>query len=210
MFERFTERSRQVIHRAMGEAQTLGHGHIGTEHLLLALLVDGEGLAERVLTALGVTEHDVRERVVALAGRGEADDAPRQLPFTPRAKRMFEYALRESLSLGHNYVGTEHLLLALVREVEGVGTRVLADLHVDAEMVRREVIRLLSGPRYPSKSERWAEYVTCQTRGHVAEDESASRKRCKFCATTYWTEKVQREQGAPSQPAETTKEEGAA
>ncbi len=145
MFERFTERARQVIVLAQEEARTLRHNYIGTEHMLLGLLREADGVAARVLGSLEVTLEEVRAEVTRIVGEGDAESQG-QIPFTPRAKKVLEMALREALSLGHNYIGTEHVLLGLVRESEGVAARILADLDVDPERVRQEVMRMLSAP----------------------------------------------------------------
>src|SRR6187551_3695174 len=143
MFERFTERARQVVVLAQEEARTLKHNYIGTEHILLGLLREEEGLAARVLESLDITVERVRAQVVRIVGSGE-EVTSGQIPFTPRAKKVLELALREALSLGHNYIGTEHILLGLVRENEGVAARILLDF--DADKIRNEVSRMLSGP----------------------------------------------------------------
>src|ERR1700710_1507858 len=145
MFERFTERARQVVVLAQEEARTLKHNYIGTEHILLGLLREEEGLAARVLESLDITVERVRSQVVRIVGSGE-EVTSGQIPFTPRAKKVLELALREALSLGHNYIGTEHILLGLVRENEGVAARILLDFDADSEKIRNEVIRMLSGP----------------------------------------------------------------
>ena len=145
MFERFTERARQVIVLAQEEARTLRHNYIGTEHLLLGLLREADGVAARVLGALEVSLEEVRGEVTRIVGEGD-NESQGQIPFTPRAKKVLELALREALSLGHNYIGTEHILLGLVRESEGVAARILNDLEVDADHVRQEVMRVLAGP----------------------------------------------------------------
>jgi ATP-dependent Clp protease ATP-binding subunit ClpC len=145
MFERFTERARQVVVLAQEEARTLKHNYIGTEHILLGLLREEEGLAARVLESLDITVERVRAQVVRIVGSGE-EVTSWQIPFTPRAKKVLELALREALSLGHNYIGTEHILLGLVRENEGVAARILLDFDADSEKIRNEVIRMLSGP----------------------------------------------------------------
>ncbi len=145
MFERFTERARQVVVLAQEEARTLKHNYIGTEHILLGLLREEEGLAARVLESLDITVERVRAQVVRIVGSGE-EVTSGQIPFTPRAKKVLELALREALSLGHNYIGTEHILLGLVRENEGVAARILLDFDADSEKIRNEVIRMLSGP----------------------------------------------------------------
>lgn len=130
---------------AQEEARQLKHNYIGTEHLLLGLLREEEGLAARVLERLGVTADRVRSQLVRIVGAGEAV-TDGQIPFTPRGKKVLELGLREALSLGHNYVGTEHILMGLVRENEGVAARILTDFELDAETIRNEVIRMLSGP----------------------------------------------------------------
>src|SRR6202046_5335692 len=145
MFERFTERARQVVVLAQEEARTLKHDYIGTEHILPGLLREEEGLAARVLESLEITVERVRAQVVRIVGSGE-EVTSGQIPFTPRAKKVLELALREALSLGHNYIGTEHILLGLVRENEGVAARILLDFDADSEKIRNEVIRMLSGP----------------------------------------------------------------
>ena len=145
MFERFTAPARQVVVLAQEEARTLKHNYIGTEHILLGLLREEEGLAARVLESLDITVERVRGQVVRIVGSGE-EVTSGQIPFTPRAKKVLELALREALSLGHNYIGTEHILLGLVRENEGVAARILLDFDADSEKIRNEVIRMLSGP----------------------------------------------------------------
>src|ERR1700749_3307937 len=145
LFERFTERARQVVVLAQEEARTLKHNYIGTEHILLGLLREEEGLAARVLESLDITVERVRSQVVRIVGSGE-EVTSGQIPFTPRANKVLELALREALSLGHNYIGTEHILLGLVRENEGVAARILLDFDADSDKIRNEVIRMLSGP----------------------------------------------------------------
>ena len=146
MFERFTERARRVVVLAQQEARALQHNYIGTEHLLLGLLGTEEGLASRGLVGLGVTLDEARAQVVRIVGQGD-EITTGQIPFTPRAKRVLELSMNEGLSLGHNYVGTEHLLLGLVRENDGVASHILRDrFGLDAEMIRKEIIRMLSGP----------------------------------------------------------------
>src|SRR4051795_13469589 len=145
MFERFTERARQVVVLAQDEARALKHNYIGTEHILLGLLREEEGLAARVLDGLDITVEEVRAQVARIVGQGD-EVTTGQIPFTPRAKKVLELALREALSLGHNYIGTEHILLGLVRENEGVAARILLDFDADAEKIRNEIIRMLYGP----------------------------------------------------------------
>lgn len=144
MYERLTERARQVVVLAQDESRDFKHNYIGTEHILLGLLREEEGVAARVLESLDITVEDVRARVARIVGEGEERLAG-QIPFTPRTQRVLELSLREALSLGHNYVGTEHILLGLVRENEGVAARILLDMDADAAKVRNEVIRSLSG-----------------------------------------------------------------
>jgi ATP-dependent Clp protease ATP-binding subunit ClpC len=145
VFERFTERARQVVVLAQDESRALGHDYIGTEHILLGLLREEEGLAARVLESLDITVEEVREQVVRIVGQGESVPTG-QIPFTVRAKEALEHSLREALSLGHSYVGTEHVLLGLVTQNDGVAAEVLLDAGADAEKIRSEVIRMLSGP----------------------------------------------------------------
>jgi ATP-dependent Clp protease ATP-binding subunit ClpA len=145
MFERFTEKARQVIIFAQDDARALRHNYIGTEHILLGLLREQEGVAARVLDVLGITAEEVRTQVDRLVGRGD-EAATGQIPFTPRAKHALEHALREAIALGHQYIGTEHLLLGLARESDGVAARILLDLGGDAETIRHEIIGVLAGP----------------------------------------------------------------
>ena len=142
MFERFTDRARRVVVLAQEEARMLDHNYIGTEHLLLGLIHEGEGVAAKALEAMGISLDAVRQQVEAIIGRGQ--QAPSgHIPFTPRAKRVLELSLRESGQLGHNYIGTEHILLGLVREGEGVAAQVLVKLGADLNRVRQVVIQLL-------------------------------------------------------------------
>jgi ATP-dependent Clp protease ATP-binding subunit ClpC len=144
VFERFTERARQVVVLAQDEARALKHNYIGTEHILLGLLREEEGIAARVLGSLDVTLEGARDQVARMVGQGDEVTAG-QIPFTPRGKKVLELALREAVSMSHSYIGTEHLLLGLVRETGGVAARVLLDLGADAERIRNEVVRLLGG-----------------------------------------------------------------
>ena len=156
MFERFTERARQVPVLAQDEARVFGHDHIGTEHLLLGLIREEEGIAARVLESLGVSVEDVRSRLAELLPSGDAG-ATGQIPFTPRAKKALELSLREALSMGHNHIGTEHLLLGLTRETDGLAMRILADLGHDADEVREAVVRILGGGGPPGPG--WTGYA---------------------------------------------------
>jgi ATP-dependent Clp protease ATP-binding subunit ClpC len=149
VFERFTERAKQVVVLAQDEARALKHNYIGTEHILLGLLREEEGLAARVLESLDVTVEEVRAQVARIIGPGDEPIVSGQIPFTPRAKKVLELSLREALSLKHNYIGTEHILLGLVRENEGVAARILLDFGADAEKIRNEIMRVLSGPGGP-------------------------------------------------------------
>ena len=144
MFERFTDRARRVVVLAQEEARLLNHNYIGTEHILLGLLNEGEGIAAKALEGLGISLSAVREQVVEIIGQGQ--QAPTgHIPFTPRAKKVLELSLREALQLGHNYIGTEHILLGLIREGEGVAAQVLQKLGAELQKVRQTVIQLLSG-----------------------------------------------------------------
>ena len=144
MFERFTERARQVVVYAQDEARALRHNYIGTEHLLLGVLREEAGLGARVLESLQIRIDEARAQVARIIGYGDEVTAG-QIPFTPRAKKVLELSLREALALGHNYIGTEHILLGVVREREGVGARILRDFDADAETIRDRVIRMLPG-----------------------------------------------------------------
>jgi ATP-dependent Clp protease ATP-binding subunit ClpC len=142
MFEHFTDRARLAVVRAQEEARALGHDYIGTEHVLLGLVHDGGGLAAKALEALGISLAAVRQGAGEATGRGgQARDG--HIPFTPRSKEVLRRALEESRALGHNYIGTEHLLLSLLRGGEDVATRVLTGLGADADSVREQVTRLL-------------------------------------------------------------------
>jgi ATP-dependent Clp protease ATP-binding subunit ClpC len=144
MFERFTDRARRVVVLAQEEARMLNHNYIGTEHILLGLIHEGEGVAAKGLEALGISLEGVRSQVEEIIGQGQ--QAPSgHIPFTPRAKKVLELSLREALQLGHSYIGTEHILLGLIREGEGVAAQVLVKLGADLNRVRQQVIQLLSG-----------------------------------------------------------------
>lgn len=144
MFERFTDRARRVVVLAQDEARGLKHNYIGTEHLLLGLISEGEGVAAKALAMMDINDDDVRASVIEIIGEGEKT-VEGHIPFTPRAKRVFELSLREALQLGHNYIGTEHLLLGLLKEGEGVAAQVLTKRGADLSQVRQNVIQLLSG-----------------------------------------------------------------
>ena len=144
MFERFTDRARRVVVLAQEEARMLNHNYIGTEHILLGLIHEGEGVAAKALESLGISLDAVRQQVEEIIGQGQ--QAPSgHIPFTPRAKKVLELSLREALQLGHNYIGTEHILLGLIREGNGVAAQVLVMLGADLNRVRLTVIQLLHG-----------------------------------------------------------------
>ena len=144
MFERFTDRARRVVVLAQEEARMLNHSYIGTEHILLGLIHEGEGVAAKALESMDISLAAVREKVQEDIGQGQ-QNPPGHIPFTPRAKKVLELSLREALQLGHNYIGTEHILLGLIREGEGVAAQVLVKLGADLNRVRQTVIQLLSG-----------------------------------------------------------------
>src|SRR5690242_14135663 len=149
MFERFTDRARRVVVLAQEEARLLNHNYIGTEHVLLGLIREGEGVAAKALESLGIALEGVRQQVEEIIGPGQ-HAAGGHIPFTPRAKRVLELSLREALQLGHHYIGTEHILLGLIREGEGVGAQVLVKLGADLNRVRQRVIQVLSGSGEPT------------------------------------------------------------
>ena len=148
MFERFTDRARRVVVLAQEEARLLNHSYIGTEHILLGLIHEGEGVAAKALESLSISLDAVRAQVEEIIGQGGSSPSG-HIPFTPRAKKVLELSLREALQLGHNYIGTEHILLGLLREGEGVATQVLVKLGADLGKVRQQVIQLLSGYQGP-------------------------------------------------------------
>ena len=144
MFERFTDRARRVIVLAQEEARGLNHNYIGTEHILLGLIHEGEGVAAKALESMGISLEAVRQEVEEIIGQG-TEPPVGHIPFTPRAKKVLELSLREGLQMGHKYIGTEFLLLGLIREGEGVAAQVLVKLGADLPRVRQQVIQLLSG-----------------------------------------------------------------
>jgi len=172
MFERFTDRARRVIALAQEEARMLNHNYIGTEHLLLGLLHEGQGLAAQVLEPLGIGLEAAREQVEEAVGRGQ-QAAPIRTPFTPQAKKVLELARREAFQLGHHYIGTEHILLGLIREGDGVGAQVLAGLGADLHLTRQQVIRLLhdyQGNNQPAiRRGGWQRSPGRRQRGHLPE-----------------------------------------
>jgi Clp amino terminal domain, pathogenicity island component len=142
MFERFTDQARRVVVLAQEEARLLSHNYIGPEHLLLGLIGEGEGIASRALASLGITGEAARAQVETLTGRGQ-QPLPSRLPFTPQAKQVLQLALREALRLGHSYLGTEHILLGLLRQEDGPARQVLAALGVEPNQIRGKVIQIL-------------------------------------------------------------------
>jgi ATP-dependent Clp protease ATP-binding subunit ClpC len=147
MFERFTDRARRVVVLAQEEGRMLGHNHIGTEHLLLGVLHEGENVAARALASLGISLDAMRQAIEGITGRGTRTvPESGHIPFTPRAKKVLELSLRESLQLGDNYIGPEHILLALIREGDGVAPQVLVAAGVDLNRIRQQIIEFEPGP----------------------------------------------------------------
>ncbi len=173
MFERFTDRARRVVVLAQEEARLLNHNYIGTEHILLGLIHEGEGVAAKALESLGISLEAVRQQVEEIIGQGGSSPSG-HIPFTPRAKKVLELSLREALQLGHNYIGTEHILLGLIREGEGVAAQVLVKLGADLSRVRQQVIQLLSGYPGSQSGEGQTQGGEKATTGGSAGSESAS------------------------------------
>jgi ATP-dependent Clp protease ATP-binding subunit ClpA len=160
MFERFTDRARRVVVLAQEEARMRNHNYIGTEHILLGLIYEGKGVAAQALESLGITQAAVRQQVEEIIGRGH--QAPSgHIPFTPRAKKVLKLTSREAMQLGHDYIGTEHILLSLIREGEGVAAQVLVRLGADLDRAREQVIGLLRG--YQGKAESGGTLATART-----------------------------------------------
>jgi ATP-dependent Clp protease ATP-binding subunit ClpC len=147
MFEKFTDRARRVVVLAQEEARMLNHDYIGTEHILLGLIHEGEGAAAKALNGIGISLEQVRQQVEEIIGTGRISPSG-QIPFTPRAKKVLELSYREALHLRHNYIGTEHILLGLLREGDGVAAQVLVKLGADLDRVRQQVIALLSAGQH--------------------------------------------------------------
>jgi ATP-dependent Clp protease ATP-binding subunit ClpC len=145
MFERFTDRARRVIVDAQNEARRLSHNYIGSEHLLLGLIHEGDGVGAKALEAMQISTETVQGRIEEVTGRGQAPPTTGHIPFTPRAKKVLELSLREALQLGHNYIGTEHILLGLIHEGDGLAAQVLVGLGVDLDRTRQVVIEILTG-----------------------------------------------------------------
>jgi ATP-dependent Clp protease ATP-binding subunit ClpC len=170
VFERFTDRARRVVVLAQEEARHLNHNFIGTEHILLGLVREGEGVAAQVLEALDISLDAIRAHVVEIVDHG-AQTSAAHIPFTPRAKKVLELSLREAMQLGHNYIGTEHILLGLIREGDGVAAQVPVDLGAELSVVRERVIEVLGGSQ--AKPETRAP-TTADVRG-------VEPARCSFC-----------------------------
>jgi ATP-dependent Clp protease ATP-binding subunit ClpC len=145
MFERFTDRARRVVVLAQDEARGLNHNWIGTEHLLLAVIREGQGVGAKALEAMQISLDAARQQVESIIGRGQEPVGDGHIAFTPRAKKVLELSLREALQIGHNYIGTEHILLGLIREGDGVAAQVLVNLGSDLNRARQQVIQLLHG-----------------------------------------------------------------
>ena len=214
MFERFSDRARRVLVLAQQEAGTLGHNFIGTEHILLGLIAEERGIAAQALAECGVELDDARERVVGIVGSDFNKGPSGSPPFTPRAKKVLELSLREALQLGHNYIGTEHILLGLIREGEGVGAQVLVALGAEAEEVRGAVITLLGlagdysstqGPWVATASRRAARPVVCSFCGRQPPDAgrmvSANRVFiCEHCIE-FWSTELRAERPEGERPS---------
>ena len=183
MFERFTDRARRVVVLAQEEARLLNHSYIGTEHILLGLIHEGEGVAAKALESLSISLEAVRSQVEEIIGQGGSSPSG-HIPFTPRAKKVLELSLREALQLGHNYIGTEHILLGLIREGEGVAAQVLVKLGADLSRVRQQVIQLLSGYQGPAGSQQGRASEQGQTAGvggsSKGEDDKSSQVLDQF------------------------------
>jgi ATP-dependent Clp protease ATP-binding subunit ClpC len=145
MFERFTDRARRVIVDAQNEARSLGHNYIGPEHILLGLIHEGDGVGAKALESMQISTDTVQGRIEEITGRGQAPSTTGHIPFTPRAKKVLELSLREALQFGHNYIGTEHILLGLIHEGDGIAAQVLVGLGVDLDRTRQVVIQILTG-----------------------------------------------------------------
>jgi ATP-dependent Clp protease ATP-binding subunit ClpC len=170
VFERFTDRARRVVVLAQEEARLVNHNYIGTEHLLLGLLREEEGVAAKALSSMDISLDDVRRQIEEIIGRGETLPTG-HIPFTPRAKKVLELSLRESIQLGHNYIGTEHLLLGLVREGEGVAAQVLVKQGASLDAVRGAVLKLLETMRETPPEVRAAAERVIESQGQATEEQ---------------------------------------
>ena len=170
MFERFTDRARRVMVLAQEDARMLNHDYIGTEHILLGLIQEGDGVAAHALESLGITQEEVRQQVEGIIGRGQKAPRGGHIPFTPQAKKALQLSLREAMHLGHSYIGSEHILLGVIREGEGPAAQVLVRLGADRNRVRQQVIQLLRG--YQGGSEPG----TAPAAGHTGKASRSQRK----------------------------------
>jgi ATP-dependent Clp protease ATP-binding subunit ClpC len=170
LFERFTDRARRVTVLAQEEARMLNHNYIGTEHVLLGLIHEGDGVACKALESLGLSLTGIRDQVNEIIGLGQQATPSGHIPFTPRAKKVLELSLREALQMGHNYIGTEHILLGLIREGEGVGCQVLVRLGADLVTVRQQVIQILSGYSGQQRHDEPRFGDTAHTRSRTAQE----------------------------------------
>jgi len=174
MFGRFTERAQKVLALAQEEAVRLGHNNIGTEHILLGLIREGEGIAAKALTALGLSLDKIQDEVESLIGRGQ--EQPTSIAYTPRAKKVIELSMDEARKLGHTYVGTEHILLGLIREGEGVAARVLNNLGISLNKARQQVLQLLGNSEVVSSSHGAPTNVNTPTLDSLARDLTAAAR----------------------------------
>jgi ATP-dependent Clp protease ATP-binding subunit ClpA len=190
MFERFTNRARHVVVLAQEEARRLQHNYIGTEHILLGLLGEPEGVASRVLQGFGVSLEGTREEIKVIIGVGTQKVGGGHIPFTPRAKKTLEYALREALQLHHNYIGTEHILLGVIREGDGVGAKILKQHSADLATIRTAVLDLLMPgvPAGGARGRRWLRRFAASGPGGAAEPEEQSELRTTPAADTSLSE----------------------
>jgi ATP-dependent Clp protease ATP-binding subunit ClpC len=188
MFERFTDPARRVVVFAQEEARLLNHNYIGTEHVLLGLIREGNGVGAKALEALGISLESVRRQVEEIVGQGQEAPAG-HIPFTPRGKKVLELSLREAMRLGHEHIGTEHLLLGLIRENEGVAAQVLVTLGAGLDRVRQTVLQLLSGYTGGAAVPTRGTSEEAPTRGELAEFGLASKVEpgdfplCPFCSS---------------------------
>jgi ATP-dependent Clp protease ATP-binding subunit ClpA len=181
VFERFTDRARRVVVLAQEEARLLNHNFIGTEHVLLGMLAEGEDIAAEVLASADISLDAARSKVEAIGRRGSSSPSG-HIPFTPRAKKVLEYALREALQLGDSFIGTEHLLLALLREGQGIAVQVLVNLGADLDWVREQVVALAGeGRTAPSQAEEFDRPVLQKPEIQPASSSRTALLHCSFC-----------------------------
>jgi ATP-dependent Clp protease ATP-binding subunit ClpC len=180
MFERFTDRARRVVVLAQEEARLLSHNYIGTEHILLGLIREGEGVAASALQSLGISLEAVRSKVEEVIGTGERGPVG-HIPFTPRAKKVLELSLREALQLGHDYIGTEHILLGLIREGQSVAAKVLRKLGADLDRVTERVVEILQGYERHPKEDAVRQAAAAAEEGGEEEEGGPPEPRCPRC-----------------------------